>query len=404
MNLKRYLKDFPLLAKAKTLIYLDSAASSLKPAVVIEKIKEYYEQYGVNIFRGIYKISEKATQEYEKTREAVARFINGRPEEVIFTRNTTESLNLLAYSLVYNQLKPGDEIAVSIMEHHANFVPWQQLALKRGARLKIIDIDDNGYLKTPEKSITKKTKVLALTYVSNVLGTINPIKEIIKRAKKINPGTITIIDGAQAVPHLKVDVRDLGCDFLAFSSHKMLGPTGVGILWGRKEALDELSPFNYGGEMIKEVYPDRTIFEDIPYKFEAGTPDIAGVIAFRAAIEYLEKVGMEKIRNHEMELTGYALKRLTEEFKSELKVFGPKNTKDRGGVIAFAFQDFHGHDIAQILADENICVRAGHHCAMPLHQRLGLASSARASFYLYNDENDVEKLIKGLKKVRKILG
>lgn len=399
-----YKKDFPILKNLPNLVYLDSTASSLKPRVVIEKLKEYYEQYGVNIFRGIYRISEKATQEYEKTREAVARFINGRPEEVIFTRNTTESLNLLAYSLVCNRLKPEDEVVVSIMEHHANFVSWQQLALKRGVGLKIIDIDDNGCLKTPEKSITKKTKVLALTYVSNVLGTINPIKEIIKKAKRINPKIITVVDGAQAVPHFKVDVRDLGCDFLAFSSHKMLGPTGVGVLWGRKEALEELSPFNYGGEMIKEVYPDRTIFEDIPYKFEAGTPDIAGVIAFRAAIEYLEKVGMEKIRNHEMELTGYALKRLAEEFKNGLKIFGPKNTKDRGGVIAFAFRDFHSHDVAQILADRNICVRAGHHCAMPLHQRLGLASSARASFYLYNDESDVEKLIQGLKKVERILG
>ena len=404
-KINRYKKDFPIFKNIPNLVYLDSTASSLKPRAMIEKAQEYYQNYSANIFRGLYPISEKATQEYEKTREAVADFIGAtRPEEVVFTRNATESLNLLAYSLICGRLKKDDEIVVSVMEHHANFVPWQQLARKKGLKFRVIDIDDQGYLKEPLKSINRKTKILALAHVSNVLGTINPIKEIARKARQISPGILIVIDGAQAVPHLKVDVKDLNCDFLAFSAHKMLGPAGVGVLWGKKNLLDNLTPFNYGGEMIKEVHLNRSTFEASPYRFEAGTPDIAGVIAFRATIDYLKRVGLDKIRQHELRLTSFALERLKEEFGDEMKILGPQKAKDRGGVLAFVFKDYHSHDVAQILADQNICIRAGHHCAMPLHQRLGLASTSRASFYLYNDEKDVEKLIKGLKKIDKILG
>ncbi len=404
-------KDFPIFKHHRNLIYLDSAATSLKPHYVITKIIEYYQEYSANVARGLYEISERATKEYEETREVVAKFINAKnTEEVIFTRSTTESVNLIAYALGREIVKSGDEIVISVMEHHSNFVPWQQLAFEVGADFKVIDVTDNGYLaisdgKTPGVGafltpgveeerrglgsvITKRTKILSLTYVSNVLGTINPIKEI---------------DAAQAVPHMKVDVQALGCDFLAFSSHKMLGPTGVGVLWGRREILDKMFPFNYGGEMIEEVTIEKTTFNVLPHKFEAGTPNIDGVIALKEAIYYLEKLGLDKVREHEKTLTSYALKRLHETFGEKIRILGPKNNNDKGGVIAFVLEKCHPHDIAQILDSNRIAIRAGHHCAMPLHQRLGIGSSSRASFYIYNDEEDVEKFIEGLKKVKKIL-
>ncbi|MCX7955936.1 MAG: SufS family cysteine desulfurase [Patescibacteria group bacterium] len=404
--------DFPIFKKNPNLIYLDSTATSLKPQSVIDKLIEYYSSYNANIFRGVYKISEKATEEYEKTREIIADFINAKKQEVIFTRNTTESINLIAYSLGRKIIEKNDEIIVSIMEHHANFVPWQVLSSEIGAVLKIIDIDEEGYLRIKDKKsrkinlyeiITKKTKILALTYISNVLGTINQIKKIIKSARKINPKIIIIIDSAQAVPHIKVDVKDLDADFIVFSSHKMMGPTGVGILWGKEELLTEMFPFLYGGEMIEEVTIEKTTFKRTPYKFEAGTPSIAEVIGLSEAVKYLEKIGLENIKNHEKNLTQKTIKRLLEEFSGKIKIFGPKNIEDRGGIISFTFDNFHSHDIASILDNENIAVRAGHHCAMPLHQRLGILSTVRASFYVYNNEEDIEKLIIGLKKVYQIL-
>jgi cysteine desulfurase/selenocysteine lyase len=404
--MKNYKKDFPIFKSQPQLVYLDSAASSLKPEAVVKKTTEYYQNYSANIFRGIYKISEKATQEYERTRDKVADFLNADSREVVFTRSTTEGLNLLAYSLSLGVLKAGNEVVTTMMEHHANFVPWQQLCQRFGLEFRVVDIDQQGFLSLTsiKKLVTSKTKVLTFTYVSNVLGTINPVKKIVRMVKKINPKTLVVVDAAQAAPHLKIDVNDLGNDFLAFSAHKMLGPTGVGVLWGKKELLDRLQPFNYGGEMIREVHLSQSVFEETPYKFEAGTPDIAGVIAFGQAIDYLQRIGLEKIRRHELKLTAYALKRLREEFGESLKILGPQNPKDRGGVLAFTFKNYHSHDVAQILADQDVCIRAGHHCAMPLHQRLGLASSARVSFYLYNDEKDVEKLITGLKKIERILG
>ena len=408
LNIK---KNFPIFQKQPDLVYLDSTATSLKPKIVINKIKEYYEEYSANVFRGIYPVSEKATIEFEETREIVSKFINAnKSEEIVFTRNATESLNLLAYSLGRKIVEPGDEIVTTIMEHHSNFVPWQVLAGEVGAIFKVIDIDEEGYLEFRiqnsellKQIITKKTKILALTYVSNMLGTINPIKEIISEFKRINPKIIVIVDAAQAVPHLKIDVHDLGADFIVFSSHKMLGPTAVGILWGKERLLKEMYPFMYGGDMIDEVYIDRTTYKNPPHKFEAGTPAIGEIIALKEAVKFLDKIGMDNIQIHEKKITDFAINRLTNTFGQSIKIYGPKNIEDRGGIVSFTFDKFHPHDIAQILADDGICVRAGHHCAMPLHTRLNVPATVRASFYLYNDERDVNKLIEGLKKVKEIL-
>ncbi|MEK7109982.1 MAG: SufS family cysteine desulfurase [Patescibacteria group bacterium] len=425
IDLKNIKNEFPIFQHQPNLVYLDSTATSLKPKIVIDKIREYYEEYSANVFRGIYPMSEKATIEFEETRNVVSKFINAnKSEEIVFTRNATGSLNLLAYSLGRKIVEADDEIVTTIMEHHSNFVPWQVLANETGGAFKVIDIDEEGYLdlgvdnikyqisnikntnqklKILEQIITKKTKILTLTYVSNVLGTINPVKEIIKEAKKINPKIIVIVDAAQAVPHLKIDVQDLGADFIVFSSHKMLGPTGVGVLWGKEKILQEIYPFMYGGDMIDEVYIDRSTYKDPPHKFEAGTPAIGEIISFKEAINFLDKIGMGNIRKHERKITDLAINRLIDTFGQSIKIYGPKNIEDRGGIISFSFDKFHPHDIAQILADEGICVRAGHHCAMPLHTRLSVPATVRASFYIYNDERDVEKLVEGLKKVKETL-
>ena len=425
LNVSQIKKDFPIFKNNPSLVYLDSTATSLKPKPVIDKLVEYYSKYSANIFRGVYSLSEKATEEYEKTREKIARFINAKKEEIVFTRNTTESLNLLAYSLGRKIIEKNNEITTTIMEHHSNFVPWQMLSQESGAVFKVININQDGKLDIYEEQlktqnsnfkttsqnfktknsirldriINKKTKILTLTYISNVLGTVNSIKEIVMAAKKINPKIIVIVDAAQAVPHKKIDVLDLGADFIAFSSHKMLGPTGVGVLWGKYSLLKEMFPFNFGGEMISEVFIDKTFFKDPPYKFEAGTPAIGEVIALGEAVSYLEKIGMENIEKHEKELVQYAYHRLKEEFDDNIKILGKKNIEERSGILAFNFYHFHPHDIAQILSEKNICIRSGHHCTQPLHQFLGVSSSCRASFYFYNDKDDVEKLIEGLKEV-----
>ncbi|MGB9883532.1 MAG: aminotransferase class V-fold PLP-dependent enzyme, partial [Microgenomates group bacterium] len=380
LDTKKIKKDFPIFQNQPGLVYLDSTATSLKPKLVIEKINEYYQKYSANIFRGVYPLSEKATEEYEKTREKVASLINGQPQEIVFTRNTTESINLVAYSLGRKIIEKNDEIVTTILEHHSNFVPWQMLALETGAVFKVINLADDGRLNIfyKEKSgvekikldkvITKKTKILALTYISNVLGTVNPIKEIVKEARKINPKIIIVVDAAQAAPHLKIDVKDLDCDFLAFSSHKMLGPTGVGVLWGRFELLKEMYPFNFGGEMISEVFVDRTIFKDPPHKFEAGTPSIAEVIGLGAAVDYLQSIGLNKIEDHEKKLVRYAYEKLKNEFGKNIKVLGEGNIKSRAGILAFDFFGIHPHDVASVLAESGVCIRSGHHCAQPLHQ------------------------------------
>ena len=381
MNVKA---DFPQLSRqinGKPIVYLDSTATSLKPQLVIDKINEYYTQYTANVFRGIYTTSEEATSEYEKAREKIATLIHATLHEIVFTRSTTESLNLLAYSL------HPKEVVASILEHHSNFVPWQQLA-----HLTVWD---------PEKSIdsvvTNKTDIFAITAVSNVTGAIMPVKDIVRTVKRINPKCLVVVDAAQAVPHMPVDVVDWGADFIAFSGHKMLGPTGVGVLWGRRELLEEMKPFNYGGEMISEVHVDRTVFKEPPHKFEAGTPHIAGVIGLGAAVDYLTKLGMDNVRKHEEELVSYATKKFKE--VRGLRFVGPDI---RSGVFAFTMEKVHPHDIAQLLNEDNVFVRAGNHCAMPLHEHLGIVATARASFYVYTTKEDIDTLIRGLQKIQKL--
>lgn len=402
-------QDFPILKRkinGKPLVYLDSAATSLKPTPVVRAMVDYYTQYTANIHRGIHTLAVEATEKYEEARKKIAHFIGASSEkEIIFTRGTTEAINLVAYAWGRSNIEKGDEIILTVMEHHSNLVPWQQLAIENGAVLKYLDIDDQGKLpKISEirSQISDKTKLVAITHVSNVLGTINPLKEICREIKSLQPTAkpLILVDGAQAAPHMKVNVADLGCDFYAFSGHKMLGPTGIGILWGKKEILETLPSFQFGGDMIKEVYLERTVLADLPYKFEAGTPDIAGVIGLGAAVDYLEKVGLDKIREHEKELVAYSLSQMRK--IPGVSIYGPMDANQRGGVISFNVKGIHPHDLAQILDEEGIAIRSGHHCAMPLHTRLAISASARASFYLYNNQEEIDKLIEGIKKAKQI--
>jgi cysteine desulfurase/selenocysteine lyase len=395
-------KQFPVLEKEPGLVYLDSTATALKPQGVIDKISEYYSQYPVNVFRGVYPLSEKATEAFENVRKNTAQFINAPdPQEVIFTRNTTESLNLLAYSLTQS-LEEGDEIAVTAMEHHSNFVPWQQLAQKHKLKFTVIPFNENGHLEieTLGKYISENTKIFALTHVSNVLGTINPVKDLIHEARRSNPNIVTVIDGAQAAPHMQIDIQDIGCDFYAFSAHKMFGPTGVGVLWGRASLLYDMEPFLYGGEMVQSVSIGTADFKEPPYKFEAGTPAIGEVIGFQGALDFIGSLGYEKIQKHEEELAIYTLEKLNDSFGNDIHILGPKNIKERCSLFSFTLSGVHPHDIAQILGEENVCVRAGSHCAMPLHKQLNFdcPASVRVSFSIYNTKEDVDKLVLGLKK------
>lgn len=408
INVEKIKKGFPIFKIYPNLIYLDSAATSLKPLPVIEKISQYYQKYSSNIHRGIYKISEKATQEYEETREVVAQFINAyHPSEIIFTKNTTESLNIIAFGLGERFVKKGDEIITSVMEHNSNFLPWLVVSQKRKARLRILDIDSYGHLDLSilEKMISKKTKIVALTFISNVLGTINPIKKISEIVKKKNPKTILVIDAAQAAAYKIIDVKDLAVDFLAFSAHKILGPTGVGILWGKKEFLEKIKPLAFGGGMVEDVNLNNFKTKDIPLKFEAGTPNIAGVIGLKEAIKYITKIKQKNIENHIQKLTAFSMNLLKKEFGGKIKIFGPEEKEKRGGIIAFTFKNYHPHDVSQILDQYNICLRAGHHCCMILHKKkLKLPATLRISFNIYNQKKDIEKLIFALKKIEKILG
>lgn len=405
INASALRKDFPQLrrrVRGKPLIYLDSTATSLKPTRVINKINEYYTKYSANIFRGIYKISEEATAEYEDARVRVAQFIHAsKPEEVVFTRNTSESINLVAYAWGSKNLRKGDFVVTTIMEHHSNFVPWQQMAKEKSFEFQIWNVTENGELDLKELDtlITRKTKLLTITSVSNVLGTINPIKDIVRTVKKLNPNCLVLVDAAQTVPHMSIDVQDWGADFVAFSGHKMLGPTGIGVLWGRLELLEQMPPFLFGGDMIREVHVGETIFNGVPHKFEAGTPHIAGTIGLGAAVDYLSALGMDCVRAHEKSITAYALKNLSD--MKGIRIIGPRDAAHRGGVIAFAMDRIHPHDVAQILDEDNICIRVGFHCAQPLHEYLKIGPTCRVSFYVYTTKEDVDALVKGLEKVKK---
>jgi len=406
MIAERVREDFPLLAQrmhGKPLVYLDSAATSQKPRVVLDALRRYYEESNANVHRGIYAIAEEATRQFEEARAKVAAFVGAaRPEEIIFTRGTTEAINLVAATWGRAHVGAGDEILLTEMEHHSNIVPWQLLAAEKGARLRYLPFDAQGRLALDELDplLSERTKIVAITHQSNVFGTINPIGEIARRAHAA--GALVLVDGAQSVPHMPVSVGDLGCDFLTFSAHKMCGPTGIGALWARYELLEEMPPYHGGGEMIMLVGLESSTYKDPPHKFEAGTPDISGAIVWGTAIDYLQGLGMEAIRRHERALTGYALGQLRE--VEGVRTFGPDDVEQRGGAIAFDVGGTHPHDVAQILDQEGIAVRAGHHCAQPLHRRLGVGASSRASLYLYNTPADVDALVRGLEEVRRIFG
>jgi cysteine desulfurase / selenocysteine lyase len=396
-------KDFPVINKlinGKPIVYLDSTATSLKPQSVLDDMNEYYNRYSANVFRGIYKISEEATAKYEESRRLISKFI-GSPSinEIIFTRNTSESLNLVCATWAINNITSADEIVTTILEHHSNFVPWQQLSLTSGCKLKIWNVGKDGLMNIAdlEKLITRKTKLFAITSMSNVYGTIINIEEVVQIVKRINPACVILVDAAQSVPHLPVNVKNWGADFVAFSGHKMLGPTGIGVLWGRSELLEAMPPYQYGGDMISEVHLNQTFWNHIPHKFEAGTPNIAGSIGLGSAVKYLNKIGMGIIRQHEIEITSYALKQL--QGIKGIRILGPRNAVDKGGVISFTLSGIHPHDIAQILDEDNICIRVGFHCAQPLHEFVGCGPTARASFYLYTTKSDIDALIMGLEKV-----
>lgn len=398
--------DFPILSQeinGHRLVYLDSAATSQKPQTVIEAIDKYYSNDNANIHRGLHTLAERATLAYEQSRSRVAKFIGGvESEEIVFTGGTTAGINLLSYSLGEQIIKPGDEILITEMEHHANLVPWVMLAKRKNALLKRIPILSDGLLDLNNlgELLTKKTRIVALAHMSNVLGTINPVSEIAEIAHK--RGAIVVIDGAQAAPHMAVNMRELGADFYAFSAHKMLGATGVGVLYGRRELLEALPPFMTGGEMIREVFFDNVTWNEIPHKFEAGTPNIAGAITFAAALDYLEKIGMAHIRRHEIELTGYAIDKLLQVDGVEIQ--GPLDAAIRGSAVSFTVANLHPHDISTFLDSRGIAIRAGHHCAQPLLRALGKVATARASFYIYNGNDDVDALVDGLRKMKKYFG
>ncbi len=405
-NVTKVREEFPIFQqelKGHPVTYLDSGASSQKPASVIEAMDSYYREYNANVHRGIYYFSEKASEAYENARKKVGRFINARSwREIVFTRNATESINLVAFSWARMNLKAGDVILTSEMEHHANLVPWQQVAAHTGATVKYVPVTAQGYLDMAafDDMLTPAVKLVAITQMSNVLGTIPPIEEIIEKAHAV--GALVLLDGAQAVPHMPVDVQALDCDFLVFSSHKMLGPTGLGVLWGRQEILTEMPPFMTGGDMIKKVTLEGSSWNELPWKFEAGTPSIAEAVGLAEAVDYLNGLDMAEVRQHEIELTRYALEKLNQ--VEGLRIYGPQKPEHRGGAISFTLGDIHPHDIAAVLDGEGIAVRAGHHCAMPLHDKFGLPATTRASFYVYNTPEDVDRLVAGLEKVIELFG
>ncbi|MCP8323597.1 MAG: cysteine desulfurase [Candidatus Methylarchaceae archaeon HK02M2] len=399
MDVAKIKQDFPIFEQrfeGRPTVYLDNAATSQRPKQVIDAINDYYKRYNATIHRCVYKLGEEATNAYEGAREKIARFIKADSIEVIFVKNATEAINLVAYSWGRTNIKEGDKILLTVMEHHSNLVPWQLLAKEKKAQLEFVDINDEGVLNIDEfgNFMNEKVKLVCVTHVSNVLGTINPIKEIVNLAHE--NGALVLIDGAQSVPHMPVDVREIGCDFLTFSGHKMLGPTGIGVLYGREELLEEMPPFLSGGDMIREVNLREASWDDLPWKFEAGTSNIAGTIGLGAAVDYLSKTGMENVEVHEKKLTKYALEKMSGFEK--IRIYGRKDVEVHSGVISFNLGYLDPIDLAVELDKEGVAIRAGHHCAQPLMRRLGILGTARASFYIYNTEEDIDSLINALKK------
>ncbi len=405
--MKNIKNDFPILKtkfNGKPLIFLDNAATSQKPQSVIDTVKEFYESYNSNIHRGIYHIAEKATEKYGETRKIVANFINAKNNsEIIFTSGTTEAINLVAFSWGNQNLRKGDNIITTISEHHSNFVPWQQLAKRKKAQFLVSPVTKEGAIDQTSliKLISKKTKLVAIPFASNVLGNIHPVRTIIQKIKNKNPKVRVLIDGAQAAPHLKINVRSIDCDFFAFSGHKMLGPSGTGVLYARQEILESMPPFITGGHMIKNVDTQKATFNDLPWKFEAGTQNVAGVIGLGAAINYLNRISMKKVRKYLEDLTEYALAQLNT--IPGITIYGIANPKKRVSTFAFNIKGVHSHDLAQVLGDNNICIRAGHHCAIPLHHFLGITDSARASFYIYNTKQEVDELKIRIVQAKKLI-
>ena len=395
--------DFPILGRTvrggRPLVYLDNASTTQKPNQVVEAITKYYRNHNANTHRAVYALAEEATELYESARDKVAGFINASERsEIVFVRGTTEAINLVAYAWGRANVGKGDVVVTTEYEHHSNIVPWQLLTQEKGASLRYVPIDDEGYLmldKLDDILAEGNVKLVAFSLMSNVLGTITDAEYIISRCRRA--GVPTLVDGAQAVPHMRVDVKSLGCDFFAFSGHKMLGPTGIGVLWVRKSLLQAMRPFHGGGDMIREVHKHESTWNDLPYKFEAGTPNIADVVGLGAAVDYLEGVGMDNVRRHERELTAYALDRMAG--VAGITLYGPRDPDRRGGVVSFNFADVHPHDVAHIMDEEGIAIRSGHHCAQVLMERMNVAATSRASFYVYNTREEVDALIRALRKV-----
>lgn len=402
-DVERIRADFPILARevhGKPLIYVDNAATTQKPQVVIDRIDAYYAHENANIHRGVHSLSAEATAAYEAARETVARFVNARAaNEIVFTRGTTEAINLVAQSYARPRLGPDDEILITALEHHSNIVPWQMIAAQTGAIVKYVPFTVDGLLDMDAlpRLLNEKTRIFAFTAMSNVFGTINPVKELVSLARQA--GAISVVDAAQSVPHLPVDVQDLDCDFLAFSGHKMCGPTGIGILYGRRKLLEAMPPFMGGGDMIRRVRLEGSTWNDLPWKFEAGTPAIAEAVGLGAAVDYLRRVGMAEIHAHEQFITSYALEALSE--VPGMTLLGPPAPR-KGGVAAFTLAGIHAHDVAEILDKDGVAVRAGHHCAMPLHHKLGVSASVRASFYLYTTTAEIDTLVQSLQRARQV--
>lgn len=393
-------EDFPIF-KNRDIAYLDSGATAQKPQIVIDAINNFYDKYNANPHRGAYTLSVEATAVYEDTRAKIAKFINAKhPEEIIFSKNASESLNLLAYSYGLDNLKKGDDVVISIMEHHSNLVPWQFVTQKTGSELKYMYINDEFELSKEEieSKITDNTKIVGITHVSNVLGTINNVKEIIKYAHK--KGAIVIVDASQSIPHMKIDVQDLDADFLVFSGHKMFAPLGIGVLYGKRELLNKMNPFLMGGDMIEYVHEQKTTFAPLPNKFEAGTQNVEGVVGLGAAIDYIDSIGYDKIQEHDREIVEYAREKLSK--LDYLDIYMTPNAENHSAVISFNIKGVHPHDVASILDSENVCVRSGNHCAQPLMRFLGIDSTCRASFYIYNTKDDVDRLVAGIEKAYKM--